>query len=206
MNNKLKDRVVHTSLAGLVSGSLSSNSDHFPHDRPSIGVIVKVGYQFRLKKIVADICCHAPVLLSPGKGEYIELEEVDSKSREYLISLSQHCRELAEELTLHAERLEEIACNEEIIDDLDKFIELRDSGSDPDQIGAEVIALRGREAEAATAKSYLSTEHEFVVADSHREPRKKRQQQPQERISKPTKSKADIDLDGLLEDDVLDDD
>lgn len=204
MSTKLKDRVVHTSLAGLVKGSLSSNSDHFPNDRPSIGVIVKVGYQFRLKKIVADICSYTPTLLSPGKGEYIELEQVDDKVRESLISLSQHCRELAEELTLHAERLEEIACNEEIVDDLTKFIELRDAGTDPDQIGAEMIALRGREAEAGAAKSYLDTEHEFVVADSHREPRK-RKQQPQERISKPGRTKAEIDIDALLEDEEEED-
>lgn len=202
-SSKLKDRIVHTSLAGLVKGSLSS-SDNFPHDRPSIGVIVKLGYQFRLKKIVADICSYTPTLLSPGKGEYIELEEVDSRTREHLISLSQHCRELAEELTLHAERLEEIACNEEIIDDLSKFIELRDAGTDPDQIGAEMVALRSRQAEAVTAKSYLDTEHEFVVADSHREPRKRRHQ-PQERISKPGRAKAEIDIDALLEDEEEED-
>lgn len=202
-NSKLKDRVVHTSLAGFVSEAVLTTRETFPQDRPSIGVIVRVGYQYRLKRILADVCCHTPTILATQKGEYIELEEVDSKVRESLVSLSQHCRQMAEELVLHAERLEEIACNEEIIDDLSKFIEMRDSGTDPDQIGAEMVALRSREAESVTAKSYISTEHEFVVAGSHREPRN-RKQQPQERISKPGRPKAEIDIDALLEDEEED--
>jgi hypothetical protein len=117
MRTSTQGQVIHTSLRPVTS----SKSD-FPNSDPVIGVIARAVYHRSNQRIMVELYHESPIIISPGKGEFIESDHdlIDSKVRSLLIEIAERCRTQGEELLLHADRLLEIASQEELIDEINE--------------------------------------------------------------------------------------
>ena len=109
-------RVVHSSFSSFPA----SKNQLFPVNPPGAGVIVRVGYHPREKKVIADIYMEIPSISSPGKGEFYSLEEdLNKLTRAKIFEIINQCDELIAQLEKQKTRLEQIGLSDNLIDDFD---------------------------------------------------------------------------------------
>lgn len=113
-------QIIHTSLREMTS----TDSD-FPNSKPTPGVLARAVYHRNYQRTMVEIYHETPIVISPGKGEFIEadIEQVDSKVRELLINISERCRAQGEELLAYSERLLNLVSEDKIIDDIKEQID-----------------------------------------------------------------------------------
>lgn len=103
-------RVVHSSLGSLLRVGIDAE---FPGLPSSVGVIIKRG-----ETGSANLSIHTPKLSSIMSGECLEKcgdKELDARLRSEISSLAATCRELAQDLLSHVERLENRLKDETLI-------------------------------------------------------------------------------------------
>lgn len=104
----INGKVVHSSLR------LFSQPDlEFPNSDSRLGICVRVGYDRHNERNMASVYYESPIVSSPGKGDTIEIEEVEGYIRSRALEISTQCRQLSKELLLHAERLEQLSIEDE---------------------------------------------------------------------------------------------
>lgn len=103
-----KDRILFSCLSDL-------NHSHydFPRQSPVLGCLVK---QSRSNQPTLTIEVYSPALIDLCVGEQIDsYDDLDITLRANLVSISTICRQQAEELIRHAERMEALLDNESLI-------------------------------------------------------------------------------------------
>lgn len=112
-----KGQIIHTSLKDMVT----VESD-FPNSEPTPGVLARAMYHHGSQKVVVEIYHESPLIISPGKGEFIDAdpETVDNAVRTLIINIAERCRTQGEELLQHADRLLEIASQDVIVDEINE--------------------------------------------------------------------------------------
>lgn len=129
-NGSHSDRVIHSSILPLPP---SCAMNDFPNSSPSVGVVVRVGYHRQLGRIMADIYVESPSLVSPGKGEYIEISEIDNELDTRLRELAIQCEIIRDEMEAQRKRLQLL------INSDDKLV----SAFDADEMLKQAIANKG---------------------------------------------------------------
>lgn len=156
--NKSSSQVVHSSLRLFNQQELD-----FPQSDPKLGILVNVGYSKQHSKQMASVYYESPIVVAPGKGESeIEVDEIVSFIRTKSIDIAATCRQLAKELTNHAIRLEELACEED-----DKLVEINygkldNKANDKNGVWAGVI-LDDSQSYKITRQHEMSKSHDKRV-------------------------------------------
>jgi hypothetical protein len=115
MRSSIKGQVIHSSLK-----EMTSVKSDFPNSNPTPGVLARAVFHRANDRTMVEIYHESPVIVSPGKGEFVEadIDIVDSRVRELLIEISERCRLQGEELLAYSERLMNIVSEDKIIDDI----------------------------------------------------------------------------------------
>lgn len=95
----------------------SSDKD-FPRSEPHPGISVRLFHHIGNDRPMVEIYYECPNVISPGLGstEEYDPDTLDTLIRDKLIHISERCREQAEELLQHSERLMQIACQDQVLE------------------------------------------------------------------------------------------
>lgn len=112
-----KGQIIHTSLK-----EMNTVQSDFPNSEPTPGVLARAVYHHGTQKVVVEIYHESPLIISPGKGEFIDADPdtVDNEVRKLILSIAERCQSQGEDLINHAQRLLDIASKEVIIDEIDQ--------------------------------------------------------------------------------------
>lgn len=112
-----KGQIIHTSLKDM-----TTVISDFPNSEPTPGVLARAVYHHGSQKVVVEIYHESPLIISPGKGTFIDADPstVDEEVRKLIFSIAERCQTQGEELIQHAQRLLEIASKENLIDAIDE--------------------------------------------------------------------------------------
>lgn len=110
----LRSQTIHQSLS-----QVHNSNNHPLPTHTQIGCLVTVGHHHGLDRLMADVLYQTPYINTLCQGEIVELSEADTYTRQRLLDIATACRSAAEELTNHADRLEEIAVSDDILTEVD---------------------------------------------------------------------------------------